>query len=220
MRSDKRPDPAGHDSAGTAPADEWRSNARTPVVAGLLLTLASGGLLAVVVVNALQGNLNPGVGPLIGAIGFSAILLFALVMSVRRTVERAGERITVDGGGIRYRTIHGTTDLAWADIDAVRIRVGFTQVPSNRRFAPRVLQRIPRPVLEIVYRGAISEQQARVLRGVTLPHPAPNGFTHSFAVVEVHTTAAVDPVGFATGLQALLPRIVPNKYLGTTVDPG
>ena len=215
MRSDQRPDPADLDNAG----DEWRSNARTPVVSGVLLSLASGGLLAVVVVNVALGNLNPGVGPLIGAIGFSAILLFALVMAVRRTIERAGERLTVNGDGIRYRTVHGTTELAWADIDAVRIRVGFTQVASNRRFAPRVLQRIPRPVLDVVYRGAISEKQARVLRGVTLPHPAPNGFTHSFAVVEVHLTSDTDPIGFATELQVLLPRIVPNKYLGTTVDP-
>jgi len=217
MRSDE-PDPAD-DGARTTTVDEWRSDARTPVVAGLLLAAASGGLLAVVVVNVALGNLNPGVGPLIGAIGFSAILVVALVMSVRRTIERAGERITVDRDGIRYRTVRGTADLAWADIDAVRISVGFTEVPSNRRFAPRVLQRIPRPVMEVVHRGAISEQQARVLRGVTLPHPAPNGFTHSFAIVEVHVTSSIDPVGFATGLQALLPRIVPNKYLGTTVAP-
>jgi hypothetical protein len=215
MRSDERPDPAALDDA----TGEWRSDARTPVVAGVLLSLASGGLLTVVLVNAAQGNLNPGVGPLIGAIGFSAILVYALVMSVRRTLERAGERIIVNRDGIRYRTVRGTTDLAWADIDAVRIRVGFTRVPSNRRFAPRVLQRVPRPVLEIVYRGAVSEAQARVLRGVTLPYSTPNGFTHAFAVVEVHVTAGIDPVGFATGLQELLPRIVPNKYLGTTVDP-
>jgi hypothetical protein len=215
MRNDQRPGQAARDGEATV----WRSNARTPVVSGLLLSLASGGLLALVVVNSLQGNLNPGVGPLIGAVGLSAILAVVLVASVRRTIERAGERITVDADGIHYTTLRGTTDLAWADIDAVRIRVGFTNVASNRRFAPRVLQRIPRPVLEVVYRGAISEQQARVLRGVTLPHPAPDGFTHSFAVVEVHVTAGIDPVGFATGLQELLPRIAPGTYLGTTVDP-
>jgi len=218
MRNTEGPGPAGQDLEG-AEVDQWKSNAHAPIIASLLLALASGGLLTVVVVNVLLGNLNPGVGPLIGAIGFSAILAVVLAMAARRIVERAGERITVDSSGIRYRTVHGATDLAWTDIDAVRIRVGFTRVPSNRRFAPRVLQRIPRPALEVVYRGAISEQQARVLRVVTLPHPAPNGFTHSFGVVEMHTSSSTDPAAFATELQAVLGRIVPNKYLGATVDP-
>jgi hypothetical protein len=219
MRHDEHPGRAPWGDSLAEPPTEWTSNRATPVAAGAVLGLASGGLLAIIVVNSLQGNLNPGVGPLIGAIGLSAVLAGVLAISVRRVVERLGERLSVDGDGIRFRTVRGSMDLAWADIDAVRIHVAFLRVPSARRYTPQLLKRVPRPALEIVYRGTVSPRQERILRPVALPHPAPNGFTHAFGVVEVHPTATVDPADFAAPLQSLLARTVPDKFLGTTVDP-
>jgi hypothetical protein len=216
MRSDVRP---GQTTSDRSP-DEWASNRVTPVLAAALLLVGSGGILALILVNIAAGNMVEGAGALIGAIGLCGILLFVAAVAVRRIVQRLGERVTVDSDGIHYRTLHGSTDLAWADIVAVRIRVAFVQVPSNRRFAPRVLQRIPKSSLDILYRGELTEQRERVLRQVALPNPAPNGFTHSIGIVEVHLSATDDPDAYATPLQLLLRRIAPTKYLGTTVDPG
>jgi len=197
---------------------EWHSDSRTPVVAAAGLSLGSAGLLALIVVRALQGGIEPGVAPVIGFVALSVALALFFVWSLQMLRARLGERLSVGDYGVRLRGVGGTVEIAWDDIHAVRLGVGFARVPSTTFFTPKALQRVPKPHLDIAVGRDLTPHETRLLRAMRIAAPHRNGFTHSFGVVEIASYPTDDAWVYAVPLQELLPLVAGSKYTGTALD--
>jgi len=197
---------------------EWHSDSRTPVIAAAGLAAGSGGLLALVVVRALQGGIEPGIAPLVAFIGLGAALALFCAWSLSLLRARLGERLSVGDYGVRLRGVGGTVEIAWHDIHAVRLGVGFAGVPSATFFTPTVLRRVAKPHLDIAVGRELTPKETRVLRAMRIADPQKNGFTHSFGVVEAGTYPTDDAGAYALSLQELLPLVAGRKYTGIALD--
>lgn len=197
---------------------EWHADSRSPVIAAAGLALGSGGLLLLIVAKALQGELTPGPGPLVALIALGIVLAAFCAWSLSLLRARLGERLSVGDYGVRLRGAGGTVEIAWADIHAVRLGVGFARVPGTSFFTPAALRRVPKPHLDIAVGRDLTARETRLLRGVRIADAHENGFTHSFGVVEPGALPADNAGGYALSLQELLPLVAGAKYRGIGLD--
>jgi hypothetical protein len=201
------------------PAREWHSDTRTPIVASLGLAVASGGLFVIIVVSGLGGFWQSGVGPAVGGIAFAVVLLLFCLWSLTLLRARLGERLSVGDYGVRFRGVGGTVEIAWSDIHAARLGVGYIPVLGNGSyFTPRAMQRVARPHLDIAVGRDLTARETRVLRPTRIADPDKNSYTHSFGIVEARVFATGDADSYATTLQELLPLVAGERFSGIGLD--
>jgi hypothetical protein len=202
-----------------APAREWHSDSATPILASLGLAVASGTLFVIIVVSGLGGFWQSGVGPAVGGIAFAVVLLLFCLWSLSLLRARLGERLSVGDYGVRFRATGGTVEIAWSDIHAVRLGVGFIPVLGNGSFfTPRAVQRVARPHLDIAVGRELTARETRILRVTRIAAPDRNSYTHSFGIVEARVFASGDIDGYAITLQELLPLVAGKKFSGIGLD--
>ena len=195
---------------------EYTTSTRAPLVASAVFVALFGAMCALCVAGLV--GLTPLQPPLpftvVGIVVFAALTALFVVL----LVNNVGNRLTIDGHGMRGVSRSGRIDLPWAEIATVQVVLLVARPVVPELLVPTPLDRRTQARLELRLNDPDRLEAAQpLLARARIRDARPGGATHGFALPSGRMISTATPADYAPELQALLPAVAGGRLLPTEV---
>jgi hypothetical protein len=194
----------------------YTTSTRAPVAASAIFVVLFGAMLLLCVAGLL--GLTPLRPPLVFTAVCTAVFFVLTTLFVVLLVHNVGNRLTVDGRGVRAARRTASIDLPWSEIATVQVVLLVTRPVVPELLVPTPLDRNTRARLELRLHDPERLEAAQpLLERARIRDERPGGATHQFALPSGRMISTATPADYSPELQALLPDVAGERALPTEV---